>query len=152
MKDVFEVGAIIILILGLAFIVPAIFVAQENPKNIVLEQNQGSTETISGSLETVATNVTEPNLVNITLINRNTGETYETGSISEGSTDSTTFNDGEINITATNILDENTVLMEYDYPVYIGWPSGASTIVENIMLIIIGLLLLILLSIFYISV
>lgn len=144
---------IFLLILALAMLIPAIFVAQESPQTSLYTQELDTTTVISGSLQATVSNIEEsppPANVNLTIYNDKTGESYTTGAIDEGSTDTFSFQAGTIMLEVIDVTTANHVIVEYTYPLYIGWPNGAKQITDNINMIILILFVFIIASVAYI--
>jgi len=134
----FQVGiGMVIILLAVSIIVPGIFLASETQQTNTFEQEELIRTTLTGEVSTEVTDVTNKNQANITLLNRRDGSYDSTGELEEGQSTNLTISDETIEVKLINAIDANNVLVRYSYPLYVGWPSGAETIITNIADIII---------------
>lgn len=137
----------IILVLLLAFLIPAVYVNLESPETSNFQQNNGSVTTVRGDLQSEITRVDSPNNTVDMIIYYEDNATTLSG-MAEGETRSVTFDSATIVVTIGKIVSDKTVVTTYDYPLYIGWPKGAKVIIENVALFIAVLSLLLMALLF----
>lgn len=132
------IGSILI-IFSLAFFIPISFVALESPENVSITQTEGEQTVISANIISTLTNVdtSGQGSINVTVLNEDTGNSDSTGELPQGSSIDISIGGNTITVTNENIINSNTALISYEYPLFIGWPNGAKTIVENMQFLII---------------
>lgn len=142
------IGSILI-IFSLAFFIPISFIALESPDTVSITQNEGEQVVLSANILTTATSISSSGQgsVNITVIDEDTGNTDSTGELLEGDSTDISINGDTITVTNEDVIDSNTALISYEYPLFIGWPDGAKTIVENIQFLIMFTAILLLIGV-----
>ena len=135
---------LILIILGFSLAFPALINSLDNTEQIVFEQTEGEQTIIKGSLETIITDNSNPqNYVNITIINTESGSSANTGILEEEDSTILSLENGDVTITNIEVTSQTTALIMYEYPTYIGWPSGAKILFENVTTILIIMLVLV---------
>ncbi|AAQ13738.1 hypothetical protein [His 1 virus] len=127
----------VIILLGVSIVVPGLFLATETPQTNTFEQTELERATLTGEVSTEVTQVTNQEQVNITVLNRRDGTIDSTGELQVGESANLTISGETITVEIIDVIDTDNVLVRYTYPLYVGWPSGAETIITNIADIII---------------
>lgn len=134
----FQAGiGMVLILLAVSIIVPSLFLATETPQTNTFEQRELVRETLTGEVSTEVIQVTNQEEANITVLNRRDGSIANSGTLAEGENTTVMISGEQINIELVSVVDPENVLVRYTYPLYLGWPSGAETIIKNITDIII---------------
>lgn len=123
----------------MAFAFPYLFDATQTHQDITILQDGGQTYTISGDIQTTASEITNSD-VNVTL---ETDETVAEANIAEGSTESLTVNGDEVNVTvnsASNADDQAEIA--YEHAPFAGYPDAVAALGQYtpLLLILLGML------------
>lgn len=130
------VGMMLILV-GLSVLVPALYFNLDNPQTTALDHELGQRTVITGDVNAELSAVKpSQGSVNMSVWDRRTGDSDTTGELAVGSSANVTIAGQNITVTNKAILSDTRALVEYDYPLYIGWPDGSSVLVENTPLIL----------------
>jgi hypothetical protein len=127
----------IFLILGLSVLIPSVIVNLENPQSTTFTQFEAERTVITGDVNSQVTQITNQDEVNITVLDKKTGEIASTGLMNEGDTVTLQFEGQDFNVTLLEVYGNYAAITTYEYPLYLGWPDGASLIVSEAPLLII---------------
>lgn len=150
-ETIMAVAGIMLIVFSLAFVFPAIILAQESPETTTLTVTENEITAVKAPLYIQALNINNnQDTANITVINQDTGDTASTGEITEGDTVSLTLSGSQVNITLDTVLSASKATVVIDYPIYFGWPSEAQTVFSNLPSIIIATAVFIIMFLVYI--
>jgi len=131
MEGTLAAVGMIMTIVAVSVVIPGLFIALDNPQTTAFEQAQAERIVITGDLSSQVTQITNQQEVNVTFLDRKTGETASTGQMQIGDTVSVTIEGETINVTLKDTLNTDAAVLVYEYPLYIGWPDGSEVIVKN---------------------
>ncbi len=126
----------IFLILGISVVIPGVIVNLESPQQRSFDQNVNERVVITGDVSSRVTQISNQQEVNISMFDRKTGDFDSTGQLSPGENATLEIDDENITVTLTDVFGQETAVVEYIYPLYVGWPDGADLVVKESPLII----------------
>jgi len=138
---------IIAFVFLLAFLIPSLYDAQEGPKTKIYTQEGLETYVITKDLEATVNVIKQSpsTQVNITMTDIASGES-DTVILSEGDSETVSFSKGDITVTNLNKISNSLVTIQYDYPMFHGWPAGSQTVVQSLTMLIVMLLFLLIIG------
>ena len=135
----------IFLVLGVSSLVPGIIVNLENPQETTFAQEVNERVVITGDVSSQVTTITNQQEVNVSLFDRKTGEFNSTGILQPGDSADVRLEGQNVTVALVETFGSNEAVITYTYPLYIGWPDGASLIVrESALLVLLATVVLLL--------
>ena len=129
------VGAIF-LILGLSVLIPGVILNLESPQETTFTQAVNDRTVITGDVSSQVTIITNQQEVNISIVDRQTGNFNSTGQLTAGETANVTIAGQNITVSLVETFGTEEAVITYEYPLYIGWPDGAHLIVQEAPLLV----------------
>ncbi len=126
----------IFLILGVSVVIPGVIVNLESPQQRSFDQDVNERVVITGDVSSRVTQISNQQEVNVSMFDRKTGEFNSTGQLSPGENTTIRLDGENITVTLTDVFGQETAVVEYVYPLYVGWPDGADLVVKESPLII----------------
>lgn len=121
----------IFLVLGLSVVVPGVILNLENPQTNTFQQDESERTVITGDVSSTITEITNQDEVNISILDRKSGEFNSTGQLMPGDNATVAIAGQNITVTLVDVFDTQEAAVTYTYPLYIGWPDGSSEIVKS---------------------
>lgn len=130
-------GAILgitMIILSISFISPIIVLQLTTNNQVTTEQVEDTTITLTNGLDASVTNIQDDPKSNITvtILDTTNGVTKEETSIDVGDTRTILLSGETIKISHIDKLSNTKSIIQYDYPVFFGWPESAKTLFKNL--------------------
>lgn len=138
--------AFILVLIFLLMLIPVIVVSTDTITQKHLTQEDNERVTISSDLYSTVENHSI-NSTNITLTNQKTGNVYTINSLNRTESQNISLSNLYINVTYTDYVNDRFLLISYEYPTFINWPSEAQFLAENIEIYILVMTLLFITSI-----
>jgi len=126
----------IFLILGVSTLVPGVIVNLESPQETTFTQAVDERTVVTGDLSSQVTSISNQQEVNTSLVDRKTGEFNSTGTLQPGDTTNVTISGENVTVSLIDTFGTDEAVLTYEYPLYLGWPDGASLIVSEAPLLI----------------
>lgn len=128
------IGLIIVVLF--AFLIPAIFVAQETPTELSTNQAQGEIIILTGTLQASLNDVSDGSAsdIDVTILDTKTGQSENIANLDENQSETVTISGESITVTNIEKASNTEAVIKYEYPLYYSWPEGIKFIVENIVL------------------
>lgn len=141
-KGILVVVAIVILGLVAAMFFPVLYDASQEPETETTAQTQGERITLKAPLESELDSVNETSgNVTVSLYNTDTGAVVTATNISEDSNETVVLGGDTITIRNNGVTSTDTASITYEFPVDIGWPDTAKSLLDNILLFLLFVLL-----------
>lgn len=145
----FVFGLLLLVILA-AFYIPFVIDDTTGTRMLAINQTEGTEIQVYHELNASISNINAgQDEIDVTL--KDTETRNETaGTLSEGVAQDFILEGETITVNAT-IINGGTAEMEYTYPVDYNWPDGAKTLVDNLGLIIMGLLVFLFIGVLWVE-
>jgi len=126
----------IFIVLGVSVVVPGVIVNLESPQSSTFTQGVNERTVITGDVSSQVTLISNQGEVNISMVDRKSGEFESTGELQPGESAILSFEGEDVNVTVVDVFGTSEAVVTYVYPLYIGWPDGADLVVRESPLLI----------------
>ena len=142
-------AVIMVFLLLLAGLIPSFFIFSDGVEKESFQQIEGDTVILKTPLEASLISVTNnPDEINVTLVDSDTGEINSSGPIELGNTTTLTLRDKQVNITYIEKIKSDEAIIKYEYPVFYEWNSVAVNFIRAVpVLVLLSFLYLLLILI-----
>jgi hypothetical protein len=137
------IGVILLAVVG-AFLIPQIIDGETETRIEALEMTEGEVIQITSTLEATAVTIdgNPDDEVNVTIVDQSTGDSVNTGAITEGNSQDVTLSGETITVTNNLVSSNSLASISFEYPVDFAWGTPTTQIYSVIGVLLIAMIIL----------